>query len=237
MGTVFRKAWTSPLPPGAEVVTVRGCPMARWRLRNGALRTAEILDGADGRVRIRGRTATYVARYRDGSGVWTEVPTGCKDETAAKAILANLERRAELIRAGVISREESDEGRHGSEPIERHIQAWREHLRAKGTCDRWLAQAPRRVARVLGERDIRRLRDLTAERIERWLHDQTDAGMSAGTRNGYRQSLIAFANWCARSGRLAVNPLQHVPTADARSDCRRKRRALTDDELVRLLDA
>ncbi len=48
---------------------------------------------------------------------------------------------------------------------------------------------------------------------------------------------MAFANWCARTGRVAANPLAHVATADDRADCRRKRRAFTDDELTRLLDA
>lgn len=70
--------------------------MARWRLRNGTLRTAEVLTDSRGRVRIRGRTPTFVATFCDGAGAWPEVPTGCKDEPAAKAILANLERRAEL---------------------------------------------------------------------------------------------------------------------------------------------
>ncbi|MBX3356725.1 MAG: hypothetical protein KF724_13605, partial [Phycisphaeraceae bacterium] len=241
MSTVFRKAWTSPLPPGAEVVTVRGSPTARWRLRNGTLRTAEVLTDARGRVRIRGRTAAFVAKYRDGSGVWTEVPTGCKDETAARAVLANLERRAELIRAGVITAEEDGASRHGTRPIEEHVEAWKEHLRLKGSCDHWLTQAPRRVRRVCQEagagRGIRRLRDLTVAAVERWLRERADEGLSAGTRNGYRRALVAFGNWCVRNGRLASSPLAKVATADDRADRRRTRRALTDDELMRLLDA
>ena len=76
MGTVFRKAWTAPLPPGAEVVTSRGKRVARWRLRNGKLRTAEVFEGRDGSLRIRGRTAAYVAKYRDRNGVWVEAATG-----------------------------------------------------------------------------------------------------------------------------------------------------------------
>jgi len=48
---------------------------------------------------------------------------------------------------------------------------------------------------------------------------------------------VVFANWCARTARLATNPITHVATADDRADQRRTRRALTDDELVRLLDA
>lgn len=240
MGTVFRKAWTSPLPPGADVVSVRGCPTARWRLRNGTLRTAEVLTDARGRVRIRGRTATFVAKFRNGAGVIVEPPNGCKDETAAKAVLANLERRAELMRAGVITQEEDEAGRHGTQPLVDHhdqLDAWTEHPRTKGSTKHWWTQANRRVKEICDERGIRRLRDLSVAPVERWMRDQTDAGMSAGTRNGYRRALIAFANWCARTGRLASNPLSHVATADGRSDRRRTRRALTDDELMRLLDA
>ncbi len=237
MGTVFRKAWTAPVPPGAEVVTQRGRRIARWRLRNGKLRTAETFDGEGGRARIRGRTPTYIAKYRDGAGIWVEVSTGCKDETAARAILGQLERRAELIRSGVITAGEDDASRHGTQPIVQHVQAWAEHLRTKGSTRGWWTQAERRVARVCTEKGIRRLRDLTSAAVERWLGDQSDRGMSAGTRNGYRRALVAFANWCARTGRVAVNPLAHVATADDRADCRRKRRAFTDDELMRLLDA
>jgi len=237
MGTVFRKAWTSPLPPGAEVVTLRDRPTARWRLRNGSLRTAEVLTDERGRVRIRGRTATFVAKYRDGCGIWTVVPTGCKDETAARAVLARLERRAELIRAGVITREEDEAGRHGTQPLSEHLESWTEHLRTKGSTKHWWTQAGRRVKRICDERGIKRLRDLSVAPVERWMREQSDAGMSAGTRNGYRGALMAFANWCARTARIAANPLTHLVTADQRSDRRRTRRALTDDELMRLLDA
>jgi integrase len=59
--------------------------------------------------------------------------------------------------------------------------------------------------------------------------------MGAGTRNEYRAELIAFANWCVRTGRLSVNPFNDVPRANAKADRRRKRRALTEGEIDRLL--
>jgi len=46
---------------------------------------------------------------------------------------------------------------------------------------------------------------------------------------------VAFGNWCVRRNRLVENPFVDVPKADAKADCRRKRRALTEDELHRLL--
>ena len=45
---------------------------------------------------------------------------------------------------------------------------------------------------------------LNGEAVERWLRDQADAGMSAGTRNGYRRACVAFANWCVRTNRYCV---------------------------------
>lgn len=56
-------------------------------------------------------------------------------------------------------------------------------------------------------------------------------------RPAYRADAAIFANWCVDKHRLAENPFGSLPRADERVDTRRKRRALTEDELVRLLDA
>ncbi|MBU6413973.1 MAG: hypothetical protein KGS45_10910 [Planctomycetes bacterium] len=132
-----------------------------------------------------GTTKSYIAKFRDAAGYWIERPTGCSDETAARAVLAQLVRRAELIRAGVITPEEDAASRHGAESIETNLDAWRDHLRLKGSTEHWYIQARRRVARVATDRGVKRLRDFTAATVERWLRDQADTGMSAGTRNGY----------------------------------------------------
>lgn len=237
MGTVFRKAWTAPLPPGAEIVEQRGKRIARYRIRSGKLRTAEVFTATDGRVRIRGETKAYIAKFRDAGGFWIERPTGCTDETAARAVLAQLERRTELVRAGVLTPEEDAASKHGAESVDTNLDAWRDHLRLKGSTEHWYTQARRRVARVTSDRGVKRLRDFTAATVERWLADQADAGMSAGTRNGYRQACVTFVNWCVRAGRLTHNPLLVVAVADQRADTRRQRRALTEEELARLLDA
>ena len=59
--------------------------------------------------------------------------------------------------------------------------------------------------------------------------------MSARSRNYYRESLVAFANWCVQTGRLLGHDLNRIPKADQKADPRRQRRALTEDELKRLL--
>jgi hypothetical protein len=72
--------------------------------------------------------------------------------------------------------------------------------------------------------------------LERWLILRQAEGMSAGNRNEYRQALVGFANWCVRRQRMAANPFTGVAKADARLDRRRQRRALTETEIVKLLD-
>ena len=73
------------------------------------------------------------------------------------------------------------------------------------------------------------------EPIENWLAAQIEEDMSARTRNYYRESLIAFANWCVQTGRLNSHDIDRVPKADQKADPRRQRRALTEDELTRVL--
>jgi len=237
MGTVFRKAWTAPLPPGSELVELRGKRVARYRIRSGKLRTAEVFNAADGRIRIRGETKSYIAKFRDAAGYWIERPTGCSDETAARAVLAQLERRAELVKAGVLPPEKDAASKHGAQTLDVRLDAWRDHLRLKGSTKHWYTQARRRVAPVANDWCVKRLRDLTAATVERWLTGQVDTGMSAGTRNRYRQACVTFVNWCVQAGRLTHNPLLAVAVADQRADTRRQRRALTEEELTRLLDA
>ncbi|MFN9929766.1 MAG: hypothetical protein ACK54T_03700, partial [bacterium] len=230
MGTVFRKSWTAPLPPAphsAQIIVQRGKRVDRYQLRNGKLRTAEVFTAADGRVRMRGTTKSSIAKVRAAAGSRIERPTGCSDETAARAVLAQLVRRAELIRAGVITPDEDAASRHGAESIDTNLDAWRDHLRLKGSTEHWYIQARRRVARVATDRGVKRLRDFTAATVERWLTEQAEKGMSAGTRNGYRQACVTFINWCVRAGRLTHNPLLAVAVADQRADTRRQRRALT----------
>jgi hypothetical protein len=50
--------------------------------------------------------------------------------------------------------------------------------------------------------------------------------------------MIAFCNWCADPtiGRMISHPFRGVPKADEKADPRRRRRAMSEAELTRLLD-
>src|SRR5262245_40801485 len=102
MGSVYRKSFTKPMPGGAEIITRQGVRLARWKV-SGKTRTAPVITGRDGAERIRVESGTFIAKYRDGSNHVVEVPTGCRTEDAARQVLADLVRKAERQRAGLIT--------------------------------------------------------------------------------------------------------------------------------------
>jgi integrase len=235
MGTVFRKCYTKPLPAGAETF-VRKCErLARWRDRRGKTRTAPLTTGEDGGDRIVINSPYYVAKYRDGAGVVRVVPTGCRDETAARRVLADLERKAELVRAGVLTAAEAAVGESRPAPLAEHLDAYDEHLRAKEVTEVHREDTGRYLRRLAADCAFGTLADLRREALERWLGLRVAQGMSARTRNAYRNALVSFCNWAVGTNRIAVNPFDAVPKANEKADPRRQRRAMAEPELVKLL--
>jgi len=235
MGSLFKKTATKPLPAGAKIIVRKGQRLAEWIDAKGKRRAAPITVGRDGADRIVITARTYTAKYRDGNNHVREVATGCRDESAARSVLGKLERRAELVKGEVLSAAEDAVIDHQATPLADHIAAFIDHQKAKGLSRRvkdTLSQL-RRVARECG---FVRLADLDATTLERWLLARKADGMSAGTMNQYRSAWVAFGSWCVRNGRLLGNPLLVLPKADESADRRRTRRALTESELMRLLD-
>jgi len=136
VGTVFKPTVTKPKPSGAETFVRKGERYARWKDRKGKTQTAPLTKGKDGSDRIVIESSRYVAKYRDGTGVVRVVPTGCRDEQAARRVLGDLERRGELVRAGVMSAAESAVGDHQATTLAGHLDAFDEHHQAKGVTNR-----------------------------------------------------------------------------------------------------
>ncbi len=93
MGTVYKETFTKPLPAGAKIIVRKGRRLAQWQDAKSKTRTAPLTAAGD---RITVEAGTYSAKFRDGSGIVRKVATGCRDESAARSILTELERRTEL---------------------------------------------------------------------------------------------------------------------------------------------
>ncbi len=143
MGSVFRKAVTRPLPKGAEFITRQGVRLARWKDFKGKTRTALVTTGRDGAERIREESKTYFARHRDGNGIVVETSTGCRTEDAARQVLADLERRAERIKSGLLTLAEDRMSGHLTTPIGEHVADYLTSLQASGASPKHVVECRR----------------------------------------------------------------------------------------------
>jgi integrase len=232
MGTVFKPKLTRPLPPGAVVTN----GIARWTSPRSGSCSALVRTTPRG-LCVVVESTKYLARYRDGQGVVQTVPTGCKEADTARAVLAELERRAELVRAGVITPAQDAVASHKRTTITSHVAAYFESLQARGVTPEHLRNVRRQLAGVIEGCRFKTLADIKREPVERWLAGSANAGRSARTRNTYLNALKYFCNWCVDTERLVASPVARVQGADERADQRRQPRALTPDELQRLLAA
>jgi len=236
MGTVYRKTATKPLPVGAKLIVRKGERFAEWTDAKKKRRTAPVTVGKDGTDRIVITARTYTAKYRDGAGIVREVATGCRDEAAARSVLTELEKRAERVRGGLLTDAEANAIDHQERPLAEHVDAYLLKLETEGASSEHRANVQRNLKRLAADCQFKRLGCQSRESLERWLVTQEKAGMGARTRNTYRAAAVAFCNWAVETGRLLVNPFAKVGKACEDADVRRHRRALTEAELVKLLD-
>jgi integrase len=224
--------YTKPVPAGAEIITHKGAPHARFK-RRGKTVLAPLTEDSK---RVHLLSAKWYGEYKDADGIDQCEPLST-DRTAAEQMLAALVRRAERIRCNVLTPAEDQMSDHQVAAISEHFGAYGEYLRAAGVTEKRIGESRHHLDTIAGDCSFARLLDLTREPFERWLAGRAAKDISARTRNAYRESLVAFANWCVNSEppRLAVNPFAKVRKANVKADPRRPRRAMTEEELVRLL--
>ena len=242
MATVFRKTYTQPLPKRFEIVERQGRKMAMWFDRRGKRQYDDITTGNRGETKIIRQSPTYFARYRDADGVEQIESTGCKDEQSARQVLADILKRVEHRKAGILTVEQDRQANHAERPISQHVADYIEHLRAKTVRGRKISakhqtNVEHQLKKVIKDCEFSVLGDIHRGAMEKWMNREEAAGTGARTRNTHRSAIVGFCNWCVETDRLGANPLARLCKADENSDRRRNRRSLTEDEVARLLKA
>ena len=92
-----------------------------------------------------------------------------------------------------------------------------------------------RLIRLIAEAGWKHPAQITAQSFTEWRSKVT--GLGPKTLNEYFGHASAFATWLVRQGRLPVNPLLSVGKIETAGSERLVRRALSDDELNRLVMA
>lgn len=180
------------------------------------------------------RDRPWMIAYTDETGRRRTL-TGSHDKDVTKEIARA--REAEVCRRnhGLTTATEDRYKSEGRRPIAEHIEDYLSHCRHVRMSGNTLGLKELHITSLVDEIEASRLSDLEPNNVQRFLQGLSAAGRSARTVNHYRSDIVAFANWCVKNLRLRSNPLSAVPLLNEKEDRRRVRRALSQEELDRLL--
>ena len=182
--------------------------------------------------RIKKQSRKWRIRYRDSKDRLREV-TGFTDKEASRQLLAQLEREAALERVGL-----SDPyKKHMQRPLVEHLEDYKQFLNDKGNTRKHCRATYQSIKRSLDECKFRCWQDLLPSRFLNHLNELRRAGRSARTYNTYLVAMKGFSAWLVKDRRVPDDPLLHLARIPEDGDRRIIRRALTEEEFVRLLVA
>lgn len=140
-----------------------------------------------------------------------------------------------------------------------HLRDYEESMKSRKRNSRHIKQEISRIEKMIAGCKLKKHCDISADKVIRWvskeMEDKTvrkknkskakDApatievqvnGIGPRTANSYLTAFCTFLNWMVPE-RASHNPLEHVNRFNEKVDVRRERRALSADELRRLLSA
>ena len=233
MASLFKQTVTRPLPAGAELFTRNGERFAKWTDGKGRKRTARVTGEGDA-ARVQTESATWYVRLRLANGERADVATGCRDKSAAAGRMAELVAEQEKIRGGIISEREANTAKHGRRSLDDAIEAYRRALEEKQRSARHVAETARYLRRAKDELGWRTLSDMDADRLAAWISTK---GFRARVANHFIVAYKSFATWGTKRGFLLKSPFGEIERHDEKADRQHIRRALTAEELNRLIQA
>jgi len=232
MATVFKRRENRPIPTGAEIITYRGKPYARWTDAKGNAERAPLSATGD---KIVWESPFYAIKYFDHNGRRVKVQTRYPDKDAALQYAAQLERDAENRRRGLIDETQERYAAEGRRTLAQHLTDYADDLAAKGRTAKHVRMTRRHIEAIAQACSAERVADLTGAAVQRYLGELRDAGKSLRTCNAYLRSVKSFTRWLWREKRTADDALAGLSEYNQETDRRHVRRELTPEELGFLL--
>ena len=172
---------------------------------------------------------------------------GYTDKAASAQMGAKMEREKAQGEQGLQDIYKS----HRRRTITEHIAEWVAELVQLGRDDAYIAPCKARMERLAKECGWGTLGAISADSFCKWretamtnaAHNRKDrsklvpALMASRSKNHYLITLRTFCRWCIKRKRIGGNPVADVEKVEESGDVRRERRALTAEELQRLLVA
>jgi len=173
----------------------------------------------------------YRGRYRlEGDSKLNDVPLHTSDKRVAQQRLEQIVRDKQMEQAGMIAPKAVRNA--AQSPLEGHLAQYVADLRALNRDIQYVNELENRIRKLTHDCGWKLLRDITADSFQTW---RAKKNRSPKTLNEYLGSISSFLSWMEKHERIAKNPLKHVQKVQTNGRQVRLRRALTDDEMKRLL--
>ena len=229
----YKPRYYRPIPEGAVRCMLKGRPAVRYTGRRGKAHVWPVQQDKDGN-----ETGKMVCEERRWWMRWllpdgTErAAKGFMDKTATEQEAARREREAARMAAGFVEVEE----RHLTAPLKEHLEAFLEDQERSGRSAKYREILKSRITKTKNECGWLTLRSVQPSTLTPFLASLQRKNLAPKTVNEYLNAANVFLHWCVQQGRLLANPLANVTRTDQTINMR-KRRALTVEEIQRLLAA
>jgi len=189
------------------------------------------VDPATGK-KMKTKSAKWWGQYKDAQGRLRRKPLAV-DKVAAKAMLNEIVKRIEREKAGLIDPTEEQRKR----PLADHVREFESYLVNKGVTPKQVRETIAKLKKMIDSRRWRMIGDISASGALEFLGQLRRNGLSAQTHNHYLKAAKQFTRWLVRDQRTPTDPLVHISRLNVQADRRHDRRALSEDEFARLVEA
>ena len=184
----------------------------------------------DNGKRIRKQSKCWYIDYKTAEGTRKRVKA-FKDKQATQQLAAKLEKEVELAQAGIVDKYKE----HRKRPLAEHLEDFKASLTHKGTTEKHTNLVYSRAKSAIDSCKFVYVHDVSASKVQKDLAERRHEGLGIRSSNFYLQALKQFFNWLVADNRTAENPLAHLKGQNPKTDIRHARRALSADELNRLI--
>jgi integrase len=178
------------------------------------------------------RQRLYWGQYRlDGHVKVTRVPLETPDKQVAE----------ERLRKLVVEKQKAAEGlipsatlrKAAQKPLDQHLDQFMADQEARGNVERYLWDVRRQIRTLITECNWGNVSNITAVSFEEWRSKHKEK--SPKTLNDYLAAIRGMILWMCERGMLTIDPLIAVKKVKTNGRQVRLRRALTTDEMRRLM--
>jgi len=183
----------------------------------------------------------WLIAYKDADGR-RRVITGVASKSVTEQIAAKLESEVELRRRGIIDERLDRYAQAEKKSLADHLEEWRKALAAKNPDSEsdgagYATEIRNKAHRIVKLCKAEQISQLSPSAVQRAIKALRESNLSLQTCNHYLKAIKQFYRWLWRDGRVRENILAHLSGYNVALDRRHDRRALSDDELTRLIVA